>query len=144
MDFFQLLPKFGVHVPPQRRTNDPRSKVVIAVFRVPDHDGEILGNIFQQHVQRVHAVDDGLILQDPVAKDVALLRTVGQREVLRIARTEKLESHFHHLFATEFAAGKVVEHQLAMFGEGVFALGNAGDVVFFDFEPPVRFELGEG
>lgn len=77
MDLFQLHSEFRVHVPPERRTNDPGSKVVTAIVRVPDHDSEVLGNVFQQDVQRVHAVDDGLTLQNPVVEDVAVLRGVG-------------------------------------------------------------------
>lgn len=92
----------------------------------------------------MHAVDDGFILQDPVVEDVAILWGVGQSEVLRIARAEELKTHFHNLFAAEFAAGKVIEHQLAIFGEDLLALGHDAGVVFLDFEPPIRFEFGEG
>ena len=92
----------------------------------------------------MHVLYHGLILQKAVLEDVTAVGGVGEGEVHGVPRAEELEGVFHDFFAAEFTAGEVLEDEVRVgFVEG-FALADAGDVSFFELEPPVWFEIAEG
>lgn len=99
MDFFELQAEFGVDVPAERGAEEAGAEVVHAVLGVPQHDGEVLRYVFEQDVQRVHLLDDGVFVQDAVVEDVTFGFGLGKGEVLGIPSAEELEGVFHDLFA---------------------------------------------
>ena len=64
-----------------------------------------------------------------------------QSEVVRVASTEELQSHFHQLLTSQFRARKCLEHTLAVFCIQVLPLLDSFNVRVFELEPPVRFHL---
>lgn len=87
----------------------------------------------------MHIIYYRLVLQYTVLEDVTSRSVLCKREVLRVSGAQKLQSHFHDLFAGQFAARKVIEDQFAMLSIELFALRDADRVGFFEFEPPVTF-----
>lgn len=99
MDFFELHAEFRVYVPAERGAEEAGAEVVHAVFRIAEHDCEILWDVLQQDVQGMHISDDGFVLEDAVLEDVAFGLGVNEREVLRVASTVELQGVLHDLFA---------------------------------------------
>lgn len=93
-------------------------------------------------MQGVHVFDDGFIFQNTIVKDMALTMAMGKREVLRIARTEKLEAAFHEFLTGQLAAREVLEYVLAMFGEEALPFLDSGAISIFKLQPPIRLEPG--
>ena len=92
----------------------------------------------------MHATDDGFGFEDAVVEDVAGVGRMSEGKVLGIASTEKLQGHFHELFACELATREVVENELAVFRKEGDSGSDGLGVVAFELQPPVRFKFREG
>lgn len=114
MDVFELETEFRGDVPAESGAEDASAEVVEAVGRVAQHDCKVFGNVVEEYVQWVHGVDDGLSLENAVVKDVTLVRSVAEREVLRVASAEELQGHLHEFFAGKFATWEIVKDHFAV------------------------------
>lgn len=71
MDLFELHAELCVDVPAEGGAEETGAEVVHAIFGVAEHDCEIFWDVIEQYVQRMHAFDDSLVLQEAVVEDVA-------------------------------------------------------------------------
>ena len=71
MDFFELHTELTIDIPAEGRTNEPGAEVVHAILGIAQHDGEVFRHVVEQDMQRMHLVNDGLLVQDAVVEDVA-------------------------------------------------------------------------
>lgn len=92
----------------------------------------------------MHVPDDCLVMQDAVVEDISMILGFAEGEVLRIARTQELQGHLHDLFATQFAAWKVVEDHIAIGAKQMLTLLDALNVGLLDFQPPVGLQPIQG
>ena len=133
MDFFELHAELRVDVPAERGAEETGAEVVHAVFGIAQHDGKVFRYVFEQDMQRMHLLDDGLRVQNAVVEDVSFGFGLGKGEILRVSSAEELKGMLHDLFAAEFAAWEIVEYHFAMLLEKLFALCDPGDIVIFEF-----------
>ena len=144
MDVFELQANLRLHVPAQRAAQHARAEIIHPILRVAEHDGKVLGDVVQQHMQRMQIFGHRRRLKQTVVEDVAVGIGVREREIHRVARTKELQGVFHNFLAAELAAGEVLQDRFAVFGVEGFALGDAGDVRLLELEPPIGLHVAEG
>lgn len=74
MDLLELHTELGVDVPAERGTEETGAEVVHAILGVAQHDGEVFRDVLEQDMQRMHVLDDGLLVQDGIVEDIAFRR----------------------------------------------------------------------
>ena len=99
MDLLELQAELGVDVPAEGRAEESGAKVVHAVLGIAQHDGKILGYVFEQDMQRMHVLDHRLCVQDAIVEDVTFRFGLGKRKILGVPSAEKLEGVLHDFFA---------------------------------------------
>lgn len=70
MDLFELQTKLGFHAPAERGTDEPGAEVIHAILGVAQHDSEVFRYVLEQDMQRMHLLDDRLVVQDAIVQDV--------------------------------------------------------------------------
>ena len=99
MDLAKSHADLGACIPAQGGADQPGAEVVIASFWVPEHDGEVFGDVVEEDMKGMLLADILGGVQYPVFEGLLVF---CQMEVLRVACTDVSEHHFHELLAGQF------------------------------------------
>ena len=70
MNLLKLHTELAINIPAERRAEETGAEVVHAILGIAQHDSEVFRYVLEQDMQRMHILNDSLVIQDAIVEEV--------------------------------------------------------------------------